>query len=107
MADAVIGKRPYHAFLSHAHVNKAQAEQLYDFLSRVAGIPVWYDAVNLPPGAPFVLGLYEAIVESRSAIILLSRESVESGWVEPLSGTRPWRRSWNPLMLPVPPALST
>ncbi len=44
-------------------------------------IPVWYDAVNLPPGASFVLGLYEAIVESRSAIILLSRESVESGWV--------------------------
>jgi hypothetical protein len=82
MADAVIGKRPYHAFLSHAHVNKAQAEQLYDFLSRVAGIPVWYDAVNLPPGASFVLGLYEAIVDSRSAIILLSRESVESGWVE-------------------------
>lgn len=73
---------PYHAFLSHAHVNKAQAEQLYDFLSRVAGIPVWYDAVNLPPGASFVLGLYEAIVESRSAIILLSRESVDSGWVE-------------------------
>lgn len=58
MADAVIGKRPYHAFLSHAHVNKAQAERLYDLLSRVAGIPVWYDAVNLPPGAPFVLGLY-------------------------------------------------
>ena len=82
MAEAVIGKRPYHAFLSHAHVNKAQAEQLHDFLSRVAGIPVWYDAVNLPPGASFVLGLYEAIVKSRSAIILLSRDSVDSGWVE-------------------------
>jgi len=82
MAGAVIGKRPYHAFLSHAHVNKAQADRLHDFLSRVADIPVWYDAVNLPPGASFVQGLHESIVKSRSAIILLSRDSVASGWVE-------------------------
>jgi hypothetical protein len=82
MAEAVIGKRPYHAFLSHAHVNKAQADGLYNFLARVADIPVWYDAVDLPPGASFARGLYEAIEKSRSAIILLSRESVASGWVE-------------------------
>jgi len=42
MAGAVIGKRPYPAFLSHAHVNKAQADRLHDFPSRVAEIPVWY-----------------------------------------------------------------
>ena len=48
----------------------------------MAGIPVWYDAVNLPPGASFVQGLHESIVKSRSAIILLSRDSVASGWVE-------------------------
>jgi hypothetical protein len=53
MAEIVIGKRPYHVFLSHAHVNKARADSLYDFLVRVAGIPVWYDAVDLPPGASF------------------------------------------------------
>ena len=67
----VIRKRPYHAFLSHAHVNKAQADSLYKFLARVADIPVWYDAVDLPPGASFARGLYEAIEKSRSAIILL------------------------------------
>ena len=82
MADTVIGKRPYHAFLSHAHVNKAQADSLYDFLMRAAGIRVWYDAVDLPPGASFARGLFEAIEESRSAIILLSHDSVASGWVE-------------------------
>jgi hypothetical protein len=60
----VIGKRPYHALLSHAHVNKAQADRLHDFLSRVVDIPVWYDAVNLPPGASFVQGLHESIVEA-------------------------------------------
>jgi len=53
MADTVIGKRPYHAFLSHAHVNTAQADSLYDFLVQVTGIPVWYDAVDLPSGASF------------------------------------------------------
>jgi TIR domain len=81
MADAVIGKRPYHAFLSHAHVDKGQADRLYDFLTRVAGFRVWYDAVDLPPGASFVRGLHEAIEESRNAIILLSHDSVASGWV--------------------------
>lgn len=82
MAEAVIGKRPYHAFLSHAHVNKTQADALHRFLADVADIPVWYDAADLPPGASFVRGLYEAIEKSRSAIILLSKDSVASGWVD-------------------------
>ena len=82
MAEAAVGQRPHHAFLSHAHVNRVQADNLYDFLWRVAGIPVWYDAVNLPPGAPFARDLYKAIENSRAAIILLSEESVASGWVE-------------------------
>jgi hypothetical protein len=37
MAEEV-GKREKHAFLSHAHVDKTQADMLYDFLTRVAGI---------------------------------------------------------------------
>jgi hypothetical protein len=82
MAEAVIGKRPYHAFLSHAHVDKAQADRLYDFLSRVAGIRVWYDTDDMPPGAAFGSRLYEAITSSRAVIILLSRNSVDRGWVE-------------------------
>jgi hypothetical protein len=82
MAEAVIGKRPYHAFLSHAHVDKAQADRLYDFLSRVAGFRVWYDTDDMPPGAAFGSRLYEAIESSRAAIILLSRNSVARGWVE-------------------------
>jgi TIR domain len=82
MAEAEIGKRPFHAFLSHAHVDRAQADYLYDFLWRVADVPVWYDAVNMPPGAPFAHGLYEAILNSRTAIILLSKRSVDRGWVE-------------------------
>jgi TIR domain len=82
VADAVIGKRPYHAFLSHAHVDKAQADRLHDFLSRVVGFRVWYDTDDMPPGAAFGSRLYEAIASSRAVIILLSRNSVARGWVE-------------------------
>jgi len=81
MAEEV-GKREKHAFLSHAHVDKTQADMLYDFLTRVAGIPVWYDTDDLPPGAAFAGRLFEGIENSRAAIILLSHESVDRGWVE-------------------------
>lgn len=82
MAEAVIGKRPFHAFLSHAHVDKDKADKLYHFMFDVANIPVWYDAINLPPGATIVDNLFEAIENSRAAIILLSRQSVTRGWVQ-------------------------
>lgn len=81
MAEEV-GKREKRAFLSHAHVDKTQADMLYDFLTRVAGIPVWYDTDDLPPGAAFAGRLFEGIENSRAAIILLSHESVDRGWVE-------------------------
>jgi len=81
MAESV-GKRPFHTFLSHAHVDKRQADKLYHFLSEMANIPVWYDAVNLPPGGTIVENLFEAIENSRTAIILLSHQSVTRGWVQ-------------------------
>jgi hypothetical protein len=82
MAEAVIAKRPFHAFLSHAHVDKEKADSLYRFLADLANIPVWYDAVNLPPGALIGGSLFEAIESSRAAIILLSQQSVTRGWVQ-------------------------
>jgi hypothetical protein len=82
MTEAVIAKRPFHAFLSHAHVDKEKADALYRFLSDIANIPIWYDAVNLPPGTIIVGSLFEAIENSRAAIILLSRQSVTRGWVQ-------------------------
>lgn len=82
MAEAVIAKRPFHAFLSHAHVDKEKADNLYRFLADLANIPVWYDAANLPPGAVIGGSLFEAIENSRAAIILLSEQSVTRGWVQ-------------------------
>ncbi len=82
MAEALIGKRHFRAFLSHAHVDKNKADALFHFLNDVANIPVWYDAVNLPPGATIAENLFEAIENSRAAIILLSQQSIARGWVQ-------------------------
>jgi TIR domain len=81
VAEAV-GKRRFHAFLSHAHVDKALADNLYHFLSEIAGIPIWYDAVDLPPGATILDNLFDGIENSRAAVILLSQRSVTKGWVQ-------------------------
>jgi hypothetical protein len=87
MAEMLIGKRHYHAFLSHAHVDKIHADALFRLLSGVAKIPIWYDAENLPPGATIAENLFQAIESSRAVIVLLSRQSVERGWAQQESRT--------------------
>lgn len=82
MSEKSVLKRRYHAFLSHAHVDRTKAEQLYRWLRDTAAVPVWYDAVDLPPGASIATALSGAIENSRSMILLLSRESVSRGWVQ-------------------------
>lgn len=82
MADIPVGKRRFHAFLSHAHVDKSHADRLDEWLHSTAGVPVWYDAVELPPGAKVASALSVAIENSRSLILLMSTESVARGWVE-------------------------
>jgi hypothetical protein len=82
MGEAAVAKREFHAFLSHAHVDKEKVDNLYHFLFEIANIPVWYDAVDLPPGSTIADSLYQAIENSRAAVILLSRQSVARGWVQ-------------------------
>jgi hypothetical protein len=82
MGGVPIGKRRFHAFLSHAHVDKAHADQLFEWLRDVAAVPVWYDTANMPPGATIAQALPEAIENSRSVILLLSKQSVSRGWVQ-------------------------
>jgi hypothetical protein len=82
MSETPVGKRRFHAFLSHAHVDKDQADHLFKWLQDIAGMPVWYDAVNMPPGATIAQKLPEAIENSRSVILLLSKQSVSRGWVQ-------------------------
>jgi hypothetical protein len=82
MGGIPVGKRRFHAFLSHAHVDSGRADRLVAWLRDVAAVPVWYDAVNMPPGATIAEVLPDAIENSRSLILLLSQESVSRGWVQ-------------------------
>jgi hypothetical protein len=86
MPALVINKRPYRTFLSHAHVDKAIVDRMYHWLSRSAGLKVWYDSVELPPAHMVPSALGAAIADCQSAIIVLSESSLKSGWVQ---------REWN------------
>lgn len=77
-----VGKRRFHALLSHAHADKDQADQIVEWLRDIAAVPIWYDAVNMPPGSTIAQVLSDAIDNSRSMILLLSKESVSRGWVQ-------------------------
>ncbi|MGE0474415.1 MAG: toll/interleukin-1 receptor domain-containing protein [Nitrospirales bacterium] len=75
-------RRKYHAFLSHAHADHAIVDRLHVWLSQLAGVPVWFDAVHLPAGAMIATHLPEAITHCRAMIIILSPRSIQSGWVK-------------------------
>lgn len=82
MPDLPIHKRKFHAFISHAHADKKVVSSLDEWLSQKAGIPIWYDSRDLPPGTMIGTYLPEAVALCRSMILVLSRSSIESGWVK-------------------------
>ncbi len=77
-----IHKRPYAAFLSHAHADKAAVDRIAHWLLDVAGVAVWYDSWNLPASTPIVTHLPKAIGDCRALILVLSRSSTSSPWVQ-------------------------
>jgi hypothetical protein len=81
MPELSINKRPYRTFLSHAHVDKGFVDKFHIWLTDFAGVRVWYDSVEFPSGL-VASELGRAIENCQSAIIVLSNDSVRSGWVE-------------------------
>jgi hypothetical protein len=77
-----INKRRFQAFLSHAHADKSIVDQLDYWLNNVCGIPIWYDDRDLPLGSQIATELPNAISKCRSLIIVLSKASLKSGWVD-------------------------
>jgi TIR domain len=75
-----LNQRPNSIFLSHSSRDKnAFVDNLYRWLTRCAGLKVWYDR-GLASG--FVSSnLNEAIDSCRAALIVLSENSNESPWV--------------------------
>ena len=54
---------------------------LQDWLSRAAGLSIWYDALKLPPGTPINEGLKTGVKRSRGMLVVATEEAVERGWV--------------------------
>ncbi len=76
-----INQRPNDIFLSHASRDKsAFVDDLFIWLTRRAGYKVWYDR-GLASGG-LSTNLDEAIDTCRSAIVVLSENSVKSQWVK-------------------------
>ena len=77
-----VNKRRFHAFLSHAHADKSIVDRLDYWLKDICGIPIWYDDRELPLGSQIATELPNAISNCRSLIIVLSKTSIDSGWVK-------------------------
>jgi hypothetical protein len=75
-----LNQRANNIFLSHSSRDKNTfVDSLYVWLTRHAGLSVWYDRA-LASG-PVSTNLTEAIDSCRAALIVLSRNSIESPWV--------------------------
>ena len=78
-----VHKRPYEIFLSHSSTDKkTTVNALYYWLNDIANIRVWYDSADLPKGVQFIPALAQSITQCRSMVIVLSKASIESAWVE-------------------------
>jgi TIR domain len=75
-------RRLYRAFLSHAHADKNFVDELHNWLFQKAKVPIWYDTFSLIASATIATELPNAVSQCRSMIIVLSRASIESGWVK-------------------------
>jgi hypothetical protein len=77
-----VHRRPFDAFLSHAHVDHAFVDNLYRWLGEIAGLNIWYDAKRMTGGQGIGSGLQSAIEECRGMLLIASNDSIARGWVK-------------------------
>lgn len=80
--STTVHRRPFDAFLSHAHVDKAFVDSLYDWLGRLAGLNIWYDAKQMTGGQAIGSALQSAIEQCRGVLLIASAEAITRGWVK-------------------------
>lgn len=76
-----VHRRKYRAFLSYSHANAAFVEKLHEWLTVFAGYDIWFDRTSLEAGSKVDDRLRENIAKCRGIILVLSKESVKSDWV--------------------------
>ena len=67
-------------FISYSRRNRPFAERLYFDLNR-AGLDVWLDLSDIPPGADFEQRILPAIAERSHLVLLASPDAADSEWV--------------------------
>jgi hypothetical protein len=81
VTDIPIRDRKYHLFVSYAHEDSAFVTTLVNWLTKSAGLKVWFDDTRLATGAIVAVDLPEAIRNAAGAIFVISKSSNKSGWV--------------------------
>jgi len=74
-------KKTYDIFLSHSSQDKVFTDKLHGLLE-IAGFHVWYDEKKLTGNTHLLLCLPNYIKESESFIVILSKSSCKSVWVQ-------------------------
>ncbi|MDX2161542.1 MAG: toll/interleukin-1 receptor domain-containing protein [bacterium] len=78
-----VHQRDFHLFLSHASADKSVVvEKLFHWLTESAGLRVWYDADAIAGGSAFGSVLPQAIEQCRALVLMLSKASLHSAWVQ-------------------------
>ncbi|GAB4557377.1 MAG: hypothetical protein Tsb0020_01460 [Haliangiales bacterium] len=72
--------RPFDVFVSHSSVDKPWVRELIRGLQRYE-VKVWLDEEQIRPGARIVDALEDGLEASRAMCLVVSPESMASGWV--------------------------
>lgn len=68
-------------FISHSSIDKPFARKLRRDLT-ACGYDVWMDEKNIHIGCNITTGIQDGLIESKFVILVVSPESISSGWVE-------------------------
>lgn len=74
-------RSPASVFLSHSHLDKVIARQIYLELTRHSFV-CWFDEAELSPGDSLIQKIEAAIDSVDYLVVLLSRASIASPWVQ-------------------------
>lgn len=75
-----IQKRPNDLFVSYGHADRNLVDPLVNWLRRLAGLKVWYDATSGDSSKRTTAVLADAIQASRGALFVLSSNWMASSW---------------------------
>lgn len=68
-------------FLSHSSKNKSEVEDLIPYING-AGLPVWFDKVNIDYGESIVKAIQKGIKQSTGVIFWITNDFINSNWCD-------------------------